>query len=68
MLIEINVLNPLRHQLITKIYGFISKKKKREKKMNGREQITGRRRKKENTHTPKSPKYTDGIEMICPSS
>lgn len=49
MLVEINVLNPLPHQLITKIYGFIGKKKK----MNGREQITGWRRKKENTHTRK---------------
>lgn len=29
MLVEINVLNPLPHQLITKIYGFIGKKKKK---------------------------------------
>lgn len=50
MLVEINVLNPLPHQLITKVYGFVGKKKK---KMNGREQITGWRRKKENTHTRK---------------
>lgn len=30
MLVEINVLNPLPHQLITKVYGFVGKKKKNE--------------------------------------
>lgn len=34
--------------------------------MGGNKSQDGGGRKK--THTPESPRYTDGIEMICPSS